>query len=258
MNIINKSGILGLFIAIAFTVQAQEYKIAASGNKVLHLKEVNKVNIEGYNGNEIIFSTEDGSGKRPERADGLTAIGAMGLEDNSGLGLSVSESGDEILVQPMRKRSGPRYVIKVPQNVKISYEHSSSYGSSFRVKDVSSEIEVSTNHNSIYLTNVTGPMTINTVHGKVEAVFSSVNQINPISIVSVHGLIDVSLPPATKAKLRMSTGWGEIYTDMKIDFDQSEGELRSNATKVSGTLNGGGVDLDLSSSHGNIYLRAVK
>jgi len=243
---------------LVVSTSAQEYKVAISGNKTLKISEVNKVDIEGYNGNEIIFSHAISGNNRPERAEGLTAIGAMGLEDNSGIGLSVNEKGDEIIVQPMTKRSGSRYLIKVPENVKIAYQHSSSYGSTFNVKDVSSELDVSTNHNSINLQNVTGPMTINTVHGKIEVDFSTVNQSNPISIVSVHGLIDVSLPASTKAKVRMSSGWGELYTDLDIKFDQSEDELRSRSTKVSGTLNGGGVTIDLSSSHGNIYLRKAK
>lgn len=237
---------------------AQEYKIKVSGSKTLNIKDVNKVNVEGYEGSEIIFTTVEKRSSRSERAEGLTAIGAMGLEDNTGIGLSVKESGEVIEVQPMSKRSGGRYLIKVPSNVKIYYEHSSNYGSKFNVSNISSEIEISTNYNSINLENVTGPMTINTVHGKVEVVFSTVNQSNPISIVSIHGLIDVSLPANTKANIRMSSGWGEIYTDLDINFDQTANEMRSKSTKVSGKLNGGGVTIDLSTSHNNIYLREKK
>lgn len=244
-----------LMAVLAF---AQEYKITPGSNKTLKISEVNKVDIEAYDGSEIIFSIENGSRSHPERAEGLQAIGSMGLTDNTGIGLSVQVSGDEIIVNPMSRRTSQRYLIRVPKNVKIKYEHSSSSGSSFNVKGVTTELEVSTNHNGINLTNVTGPMTINTVHGKIEIDFSTVNQNNPISIVSVHGLIDVSLPESTKAKIRMSSGWGELFTDMKIDFDQTDDQLRARSTKVTGTLNGGGVTIDLSSSHGNIYLRKSK
>ncbi len=250
--------VTAIIMSVVVSAFAQEYKLAVSGNKTLKISEVNKVDIEAYDGNEIIFTPVSGGHKRPERAEGLQAIGSMGLTDNSGIGLSVIEKGDEIIVQPMTKRSGGRFLIKVPKSLKIFYEHSTSYGSTFNAKDITSEIEVSTNHSGITLKNVTGPMTINTVHGKVEIDFSSVSQSGPISIVSVHGLIDVSLPSSTKAKIKMSSGWGELYTDMKIDFDQSEDELRSRSTRVSGTLNGGGVIIDLSSSHGDIFLRNAK
>ena len=36
---------------------AQEYKIKVSGSKTLNIKDVNKVNVEGYEGSEIIFTT---------------------------------------------------------------------------------------------------------------------------------------------------------------------------------------------------------
>ena len=76
----------------------------------------------------------------------------------------------------MSKRSGPRYEIKVPNSVKVHYEHSTAYGSKLNVKDISSELEISTNHSSVMLENIQGPVTVNTVHGKIEASFSSLNQ----------------------------------------------------------------------------------
>lgn len=105
------------------------------------------------------------------------------------------------------------------------------------------------------LENVTGPMTINSVHGKIEAIFKAVNQSNPILIISVHGLVDVTLPANTKANIRMEAKYGESLTNMDIEFDKSEEELRSFSSKVNGKLNGGGVEIFLVSSHNNIYLR---
>lgn len=252
---------IALLIVMSLSVQvnAQEYKISVSGNKTLKIYDVNKVEIEGHSGNEIIFSTESKSNGQSERAEGLKAISAMGLVDNSGIGLSVEEKGDLIEVNPMSKRSGPRFTIKVPANVKIYYEHSTSYGSKLTIKDVSSELEISTNHNSVLLENVTGPMTINTVHGKIEATFASVSQSNPISIMSVHGLVDVALPSATKADLSLKSSWGEIFTDMNIEFDESKENLQKvTSTDIKGKLNGGGVNMTLASTHNNVYLRSKK
>lgn len=250
--------ILAVFVLSAFNgLKAQEYKVAVSGNKTLKIHEVGRVEITGYDGNEIIFSTEKKNNDASERAEGLKAISAGGLEDNSGIGLSVIQSGDAIEVNPMSKRSGPKYEIKVPKSVKVFYEHSTAYGSKVVIKDIASEIEASTNHSGLWLENVTGPMTINTVHGRIEAIFSEVNQSSPTSIVSVHGLIDVALPGNSKANLKMRTTWGEIYTDLDIAFDKSADSEKS-ATKLAGTINGGGVVLNVSTSHSNIYLRTKK
>ena len=75
---------------------------------------------------------------------------------------------------------------------------------------------------------------------------------DPISIVSVYGYVDVAIPSATKASLRMDTSYGEILVDpnFNIDFKSSGG-----GDRVEGTLNGGGVNIDLSCNYGKVYLR---
>ena len=236
----------------------QEYKVKATGDKTLKILGVNKVELVGSTGSEIVLSTEIKKDRDEERAKGLTAISGLGLTDNSGIGLSIIEKGSIIEVQQLAKRNSNKYVIQVPANVKIFYEHSSVEGSSFKAKDIKSELEVSTLHNNVLLDNITGPMTINSVHGKVEVIFSSLDQQNPTSILSVHGLVDVTLPATTKANLKMESNWGELYTDMNIEFDKSEGDLKQYSSKVNGKLNGGGIELHLASTHNNVYLRTKK
>ena len=139
--------------------------------------------------------------------------------------------------------------------MKISYHHSGTGGRTFKASNISAEIEASVNHNGVRLENVTGPMTINSVHGRIEAIFASVNQSSPISIISVHGLVDVALPSNTKANLKMEAQHGELLTNMNIEFGKTDEELRRYSSKVNGTLNGGGVQIYLASNHGNVYLR---
>jgi len=243
------------FVYCATLLQAQEFKLKVSGSKTLKLLELNNTEIEGYDGNEVIISTEIKKKKDEERAKGLTAISGIGLTDNTGIGLSILEKGNDVEVQQIAKRTSNKYIIKVPKSVKISYIHSGVEGKTFKIKNVSAEIEASVKHNGIRLEDVTGPMTINSVHGKIEAIFSSVSQSNPISIISVHGLVDVSLPSNTKANLKMEAKYGELLTNMDIEFNKTDDELRSFSSKVNGKLNGGGVEIYLVSNHGNVYLR---
>jgi hypothetical protein len=253
-----KKKVLMLMSAVVLWVaaaQAQEYKVSKSSGK-LEIKEVNNVSIEGYNGNEIVFSSLDGAREKDKRAEGLRAISAMGLEDNTGIGLSVQEKGNTIEVYQLKKMDGPRVKIMVPKGVTVSYQHTSPYGSDIRFKNVESEIEVSTVHNSVRLDNVTGPMTVKTVHGKIEADLSN-NIKSPISIASVHGLVDITIPQATKANISLSTSYGEIFVDpsIKIEFETQGDWTRYRSSKVAGKINGGGLDFSLSSTHSNIYLR---
>ena len=73
----------------------------------------------------------------------------MGLEDNTGFGLSVVDKGGVIEVQQLKKKDGPDVTIKVPKGVVVFYTHSSPYGKTVEFKNVESEIEVSTVHSGV-------------------------------------------------------------------------------------------------------------
>lgn len=236
--------------------QAQEYKVAKSTGR-LEIREVNHVAIEGSTGNEIIFTTKSGRSEKDPRAEGLRPISNSGLEDNTGLGLSVVDKGNVIEVQQLKKMDGPDIVIKVPKGVVVSVVHTSPYGNEIEFKNVESEIEVSTVHSGVELSNVTGPMTIKTVHGDIEASLSP-NLKSPTSIVSVHGHVDVALPVTMKASLRMKTVYGEIFVDpdFKLEIEKSGDKMvKISSDDVSGKINGGGLEIVLSSTHNNVYLR---
>ena len=245
--------------AVAFiiggTALAQEYKIPKSTGK-LEINEVNNVTIEGYNGNEIVFTSLDNYRDKDPRSQGLRAISANGLEDNTGVGLAVRENGTIYEVYQLKKMDGPRVKIMVPKGVTISYRHTSPHGSDVKLRNVESEVEISTVHNSIRLDNVTGPMNVRTAHGQIEVNFND-NIKGPIYFSSTHGLVDVSLPAATKANVTMSAGHGEIFVDpnLKLEVPKTGDWTRYGSSKVDGKLNGGGIEITLGTSHGNIYLR---
>lgn len=192
-------------------LRAQEYKVSKSTGR-LEIMEVNHVSVEGYNGNEIIFSSRNNARDNDERAQGLRALSSLGLEDNTGLGLSVVEKGDVIEVQQLKKTDGPEITIKVPKGVVVSYSHSSPYGDEVEFKDFAGEIKVSTVHHGVILTNTTGPLAVKTVHGDIEASLAAAPTA-PVVIESAHGHVDIAMPLNTKANLTMSTNWGEVLVD---------------------------------------------
>jgi len=237
-----------LVSVIAGAARAQEYKVAKStGRLELH---IGRVTVEGHSGNEIIFTSRDGDKERDPRSEGLTSINSLGLKDNTGLGLNVSEKGDVVSVYNLKKNNSPDVKILVPKGVIVAFEHQGVNGGTAEFRNMENEIEVSAQYNSVELENVSGPLTIRSIYGHVEATLGAIVK-DPISIVSVYGYVDVSIPAATKANLRMDTSYGEILVDpkFKIDFESSDGD------RVSGKLNGGGVNIDLSCNYGKVYLR---
>ena len=234
--------------------KAQEYKVAKSTGR-LEIRELNDVSIEGYNGNEIVFSSRNHDRDDDDRAKGLRAISSQGLEDNTGLGISVVDKGDVVEVQQLKKMDGPEIKIMVPKGIKIVFTHTSPHGDDIKLKNMENAIDISTVHNGVYLDNVTGPIQVKTVHGEIEAVFSGEIK-NPVTLTSDHGHVDVSIPLSTKANLKLGTMFGEILVDpdLKIDIDRS-GSMVKYSDKVNGKLGGGGVEINLSSTHDNVYLR---
>jgi len=245
--------ISALILLTALWVQAQEFKVSKnSGRLELYL---GRVTVEGHSGNEIIFSSNNDRKDKDERANGLRTINSLGLEDNTGLGINVTDKGNVIEVHQLKKTNSPDIKILVPKGVIVSFTHESQYGGKARFKNMENEIEVDAQYNSIELENVTGPLTVKTIYGGVDAEFGTTIK-DPVSIVSVYGHVDVTIPQATKADLRLSTSYGEILVAPEFDIKvEKTGNMISYSDKVAGKINGGGVNMDLSANYGKVYLR---
>lgn len=256
MNRLNRAMMVVTVAAIGLmSANAQNYKMAVSSpaGKTLHVKEVNSVRVEAYDGNEIQIETSN-KGGRPERAEGLKPLSARG-EDNTGIGLNVTSEGNSVTVFQAAKREDGLYIIKVPKEMKVQIEHTGQYeGERIEVVGVSTELEISARFNHVMMEDVTGPALVNTVYGDLEAKFSSLSQTGPTSLVSVYGDVDVTLPANTKANIVLKTPYGEAYSDLNIEFPKSD-DMRKISSTIQGTLNGGGVDLEIKASYDNVYLR---
>ncbi len=242
-------------LIVSGQLPAQEYKLAKSTGKLV-LNDINQLTIEGTTGNEIVFVSLDGRGEKDSRATGLRAINSMGLEDNTGVGLALVDKGTTYEVYQLKKMDGPRVKIMVPRGVSVSISHTSPHGDDILVRNSESEIESSTVHSGIRLENVTGPLNIKTVHGEIEADLNAALK-SPIRLTSTHGLVDVTLPVSTKANLSLGTSYGEILVDpaLKIEVEKTGDMVKYSSSKINGKLNGGGLEIELRSTHDNVYLR---
>ncbi|WP_412468690.1 DUF4097 family beta strand repeat-containing protein [Pedobacter sp. KLB.chiD] len=237
-----KKQLIVLFSLLAITVSAsaqKEYKLNKNSGQ-LNLN-ISGAIVEGYSGSEIVFSMPKRETEEvDERAKGLHAINGSGFTDNTGLGLDVTEKGTEINVNAVDREIKGILTVKVPQNIKVVFTNkSNAYQNEVILKNLKSEIEVSTSYNKIKLENNSGPMNIKTLYGSVDAVFSEAIK-GPVSIVSVYGYVDVSLPANTRANVELSTGYGKLYAaeGLKIAIDKSEKTEHGDFTSITGRGNG--------------------
>ena len=88
-----------------------------------------------------------------------------------------------------------------------------------------------------------------------------------MAFTSLNGVVDVTLPSAIKANVKLRTDNGSAYTDFELKMlpqanaiedthTKSGGRYRINVNKmIYGSVNGGGPDIEMRTFNGNIYLR---
>ena len=235
---------------------AQEYRTPVSAQKIHLVLHNCEASIEGYEGNELIVNALDYEAP-PQRAEGLRSLYSRGT-DNSGLGLSVSEAGDELTITKVG-RGDAHYEFRVPQNIALIVEEVNYTGDDMVFRNLSGDIEVRTTSSDVVMEAVTGPIVANSVSGNIDVIFGEVNQQKPCSITVVSGDADITLPAQTPADLKLASVSGEVYTNFDISLagDQEEEGLKrlGMGRPIEGTINNGGVDLQVKAVSGNIFLR---
>ncbi len=246
--------------AIVSSVDAQRYEMTPSGNVSELTVYIGNLyadlEIVGTNSEMIKVTAMDYEGL-PEKAKGLKPLSATG-PDNTDIGLHIKQDGNELTIAgSSRKSDDGEYKIELPAKVKLVIEYDSFQAGDIRVLDMSGEVEASSKVGDMEFQNITGPLVANSLSSDINVVFSSVSQNSPTDVVSTSGDVDVSIPGNTKGNFQLKTVSGEVYTD--LDFEFGEGEKSANfwgsGMSAEATLNGGGVQINLKSISGDIFIR---
>jgi lia operon protein LiaG len=257
-----KSIVLFMTTLILTTVMswAQAYRIPvqnSSDEKLSLLDFMDYLPIEGYDGDEIIISSASGDViVVPDRAHDLVPVYSNGT-DNTGLGLNVEKSGNQITVRcllPITKRG--QYKLRIPNNLSIKIESGCDRSNEIAIQKMRGEIEIKTCQ-SISLRDVTGPLVLSTVGGEIDIELNSVKRDKSISINSISGDIDITIPAKTSAELEISTITGKISSDFDLPSDKDDMK-QIGGKSLQFALNGGGVDFNIVSVSGDIYLKSGK
>jgi hypothetical protein len=209
---------------------AQEHKINIKSGTIV-FDEISNLAIEGYSGSEVII-TSTGKPRIPEKAKGLNPVNSLGMQDNTGIGLAVVKATNDFYEVHQIIKDG-KYTVQIPANVKVQVKNVGVDSREINVKNLSSDVEVSSRYSNVNLENISGPVLVNTIHGNVNAKFTK--KVNfPVSIISMHGEVDIALSADLKADLRMNSSYGNIFTDMPIVYEKPEEASKSQETKAKG------------------------
>lgn len=249
--------VINVLLLTALWGWAQEYRAPVSAQTIRLVLQHCEASVEGYDGSELVVNARDYEAP-PARAEGLRPLYSSGT-DNSGIGLSINEDGDEITVTRVG-RGDAHYEFRVPRAMAVIVEEVNYSGDDLLLRNLSGEIEVRTTSSDVRMEDVTGPVVANSVSGNVDMVFQNVNQQKPSAITLVSGDVDITLPAQTGANLELASVSGEVYTDFDISLTNGdpdrEGLRRIGMNRpIEGTINNGGVDIRVKTVSGDIYLR---
>jgi hypothetical protein len=186
--------------------------------------------------------------------------------DAGGRGFNVEEDHNMVTIGPDRGGMGLNLTIQVPANT--SLELWTVNGGRIDVTGISGEIDAENTNGSIELKNVSGAVTAHTTNGSVTVSLDHTPPDKPMSFSSLNGKVDVTLPADTKARLRLKTTNGEIYSDfdVKVEPDTTKPvvedargqggryRIRMDRTGIVGSINGGGPEYSFQTMNGTILI----
>ena len=115
---------------------------------------------------------------------------------------------------------------------------------------------------------MSGAVSAHTVNGTVTVSLDRAPADKPMSFSSLNGKVDVTLPADTKARLRLKTTNGEIYSDFDVKMEpdnakpvveDTRGErgthrIRVDRNSILGSINGGGPEYSFQTMNGTILI----
>ena len=224
------------------------------------------VTIKGSNRRDVLFVANSPQarealrrGRQTEPPPGMRRLTQPG-------GFGVEERDNEMSVSSALNRDGAiNLEVEVPMRTKLRV---SIVDGGITVDGVDGEMEINTVDGGIMLMNVGGSVVAHAVDGNINAIVARVAPQAPMAFTSLNGDIDVTLPAAVKANLRLRSDQGDVFTDFDVQViagasanrtQQRNGRVRIDVNRsIYGTVNGGGPDFELRTFDGNIYVRKGK
>jgi DUF4097 and DUF4098 domain-containing protein YvlB len=219
------------------------------------------IRIAGYEGKDVPVEVEDEKkSEYPSSGGGMKRIGGGGAE------VTAHEDDNSVTIN-----AGISHIlsisVKVPANTS-EVQASTVNGGNIVVSNVGGQIEINNVNGWIRAEGVSGSVVANTVNGDVTVGFKSVNPQSAMAFSTLNGKIDVTFPATLKAKVKLKAERGDIFSDFDVAVDKSQPAAEKTGEEhmykiaiddwVYGAINGGGPEIMMKTTNGNVYVRKEK
>lgn len=179
--------------------------------------------------------------------DGMREIGG------GRTGLVIEE--EQNVVKVSASRTNEAISVWVPARASLNLRAVNGQG--IEVEAVTGDIDVETVNGGAQIRDVSGSVVAHSVNGQLLVTLSQVTPGRPLSFSSLNGRLDVTLPAAVRAELKVHTFHGRITSDFEaVTNAERQSERRNDKRRVfTIQLNGGGSEIAFRSMNGPIFIR---
>ncbi len=222
------------------------------------------ITVRGTNRKDVLVVARPDT-DRPSRRDNPDASGLRRIPQAAGF--RISEADNRVRIGSESPNRAITFEIEAParSNLKLSTVN----GGEILVENIEGDLEIGNTNGGITMNNVGGAVTANTTNGSVRATMTRVTAERTMAFTSHNGTVDVTLPPTTRANLRMRSDNGDVYSDFEVQLAAAapvvqetrsgNGRYRiSRNRSIVGAINGGGPEFELRTFNSNVYVRRGK
>jgi DUF4097 and DUF4098 domain-containing protein YvlB len=222
------------------------------------------ITVRGSNRKDLLVIAHP-EADRPSRRVDPDANGLRRIPQRTGF--KISEESNRIRISADSPNRSITFEIEAPthSNLKLSTVN----GGEILVENIDGDLDVSNTNGGITLNSVAGAVNAATTNGNVRATMTRVTAQKEMAFTSLNGTVDVTLPPSTKANLRMRSNNGDVYSDFDVQLAASAPVVEENRNgngryrisrnrAIVGAINGGGPEFELRTFNSNVYVRKGK
>ncbi|MEJ2722875.1 MAG: hypothetical protein P8181_17320 [bacterium] len=227
------------------------------------------ITVTGYDGKEVIVEAKSRLSKLGNTDNETDKSSGMKRIPVNSSSLTVEEYQNKVEIETESWMHAVDLVIKVPR--RTSLKLSCVNRGDIRVENITGDVEASNMNGAVTLLGIDGSAIASSYNENLTVTFTGVDPVKDMSFSSFNGDVDVTFPASLKAKVKLKTVQGEVYTDFEVkEIENPEQVIRENHRDTGGkyevsverafwgTINGGGQELQFSNYNGNIYIRKQK
>lgn len=225
------------------------------------------ISVSGYDGDEVIIEAISGMKKldrsRERSQSKISGLKRIPVNSSS---LTVEEFENKIEISTDSQTHPVDLKIMVPKRASLNLG-CVNHGD-LSVENVIGDLEISNVNGAVTLLNIDGSVVASCQNENLIVTFTGINPAKDMSFSSFNGDVDVTFPTGLKAKVKLKTTRGEMYTDFDVkEVKGAEKVTRENRRDRDGRyeitvdrafwgeIGGGGQIMEFSSYNGDIYIR---